>query len=302
MKYFIMTAGSLPEQDYCWWEIVKSEVKSDTDDLSSVGIDKLSDWLDGDPGSVSVLLGRGNADLPSLVLLITELPTDRRDLQRRIIRNSLICIAENELENELENDECIIRQLAATVLVDHQLLARALDAVLTENKTPSTKDSWFSFDDKRWKKFIYKDLANITKQLKKDSKNQQQSEHKLTKLSFRIANDSDDKRKEISAYLLDDLLNDFPDNLKIILIITNFKEPKFYLEHTNNIGIGAVLIGENMNIDIVAPAFNLTKNAGWWEKSGNGSFLSRIPKKVLEKPLSTFSETKNKIMEKLKFW
>lgn len=278
MKYFVMSAGSLPERDYRWWEIVKSRVvKLDSDGLPSIGNLKLSDWLGGDPSSVSVLLGRSNTDPPSLVLLITELPTDRRDHQRRVIRNSLICVA----ENESVDDEHIIRRLAAIVLVEHLTLAKILDGILTENRTPATKDDcWFNFDDKRWKEFIDKDLISIIKKQKNNNEKQQQSEHKWTELSFRIANDSHDRRKEISAYLLDFLVNSFPDDLEIILIVTKFKDPIFYLEHTNNFGIGAVLIGENMNISAIAHDFNLTENSGWWKKNESGNFVRKGFQKV----------------------
>lgn len=278
MKYFVMSAGSLPERDYRWWGIVKSGVvKLDSDGLPSIGNLKLSDWLGGDPSSISVLLGRSNADPPSLVLLITELPTDRRDHQRRVIRNSFICVA----ENQSADDEHIIRRLAAIVLVEHLTLAKVLDEVLTENRTPATKDDWFNFDDKRWKKFVDKDLISIIKKQKNNNEKQQQGEHKWTELSFRIANDSHDRRKEISAYLLDFLVNSFPDDLEIILIVTKFKDPRFYLEHTNNFGIGAVLIGENMNISTIAHDFNLTENSGWWEKNESGKF-----KKLMDKGIS----------------
>lgn len=216
MQYFFMTAGSLSERDYNWWKYTGHSLeKVMPDELPQLKIEPhyFTDWLDGDSTNFSLFLGRNTEN--QLFLVICNLETKRWDHQRRKIRNSIVLIS--------EEDERIVRHLAAAAL-DNSLqeeIAKALDQSLKEN-TDATK-GWLQFDSKQWENFLKSD----------ELKNQVfsvVSEEKCKKVC--ISNDTKENREFVRSVLL--AQDSLPDKV-ILVVVTGFKESKFYMEQANEI-------------------------------------------------------------------
>lgn len=229
MNYYLMSAGSLPNQDYRWWQITDNDnlMPAEPPLIQELTTPKgqLSDWLDDE--GVSILLGQCEK-LPGL--LITSLTTSRGDYQQRPIRNYFGCQATSL------DDELAVRALTASALADHQILAEALDrAVTTKAKSKSiSSDPGFKFSWQIWEDALHEIFRAQIKG------NTSQNSIKIAKkwgnnLRFRIAKDSYSKRKELIDYLLSDELP-LPENLKIILLTTRYKESDFFWEHRGEIG------------------------------------------------------------------
>ena len=221
MQYYFLIAGSHHQQDYRWWKASDDKNRLDEVNLFDIPTIKklgLNEWLDGDSSGISLILGRRQS---KLLLFITNLPTKRKDYQRRTIKNSLLCIAEPSSKNE----ERTLRQLASAVLLDAKKVADALDDSLKED------GEGFTFDLNAWTEFL--SSAEITKQ--RPSINQRLL---LTdgwdKLHFCIAKDCSERRQEVRSYLLSEI--EFPENLAIIFLLTRYKESEFYDENSDYIG------------------------------------------------------------------
>lgn len=225
MKYFFMTAGSLPQRDYLWWHFIASGqplINADRIDLPHIEpFSDLNEWLDGDPGNSSLILGRDN----HVFLLLTDLPTTRQDYQRRTIRNSVIFVSENDA------DEKTIRHLAAAVIESIKSISDALNQALEEN-TESTATDWFSFDQHYWERNFLPNSAIFAQKLPFDNDINQF----WRKLEFNIAGDTEEKKQEIRAYLLNNDIS-LPEESKIFVLVTKYKDPKFYFRNANKLGL-----------------------------------------------------------------
>lgn len=226
MKYFFMTAGFLPQRDYVWWKFFSHEKTLKNAERSDLPQFKpfsdLNDWLDGDPGSSSLILGRDE----HVFLLITDLPTTRQDYQRRIIRNSVVFVSENK------NDEKTIRYLASAAIDSIKPISDALDKALQEN-TESRVSNWINFDEKFWEREFLNKLKIFDQKIPfyaYEDKN-----FFWQTLDFSIVKYSEEKKQEIRAYLLSDI--DFPQKSKIFILITKNKDPKFYFDNSNQLGL-----------------------------------------------------------------
>lgn len=229
MNYYLMSAGSLPNQDYRWWQVTDGGGLTSAEPplihWLAAPKGQLSDWLDDE--GVSILLGQYEG-LPGL--LITSLPTSRCDYQQRPIRNYFGCQATSS------DDELAIRSLAANTLANYRILGEALDRVVTAKakSTAISGDPGFKFDWQQWESALH-DIFRLQIQ-----KNISQDFVKTAKkwgrqLRFRIAKDSPSKRKELIDYLLTDDLP-LPTNLKVVLLATRYKESAFFWSRCNEIG------------------------------------------------------------------
>jgi len=232
MNYYLMSAGSLPNQDYRWWQFSEDEklMPADPPLIRQLAgpTGQLSDWLDDE--GVSILLGQCKK-LPGL--LITSLPTGRCDYQQRPIRNYFGCQATSP------DEQLAIRTLTASALADYRMIGDALDqAVTTKAKSKAvSSDPGFKFDWQQWENALHH-LFSV--QIQDDHSSEPINEAKKwgRRLRFRIAKDSWSRRKELIQYLLNDDLP-LPKHLTIILLATRYKESAFFW--ANHHKIGAVL-------------------------------------------------------------
>ncbi|MBB1075133.1 hypothetical protein HUU62_12010 [Rhodoferax sp. 4810] len=220
MKYFFMTAGAFAQCDYQWWQLLdgqKNLIEVNASDLPSIQpFTSLDAWLDGDPSSYSLLLWH-NAD--NLFLFLSNLPTRRQDYQQRFIRNSVILFSENEKEM------AIIRYLTVKAIELPLEVASVLDETLTESDiTKTSEKSWFCFNLNIWQRYVENIQIGTYKKPERD----------WDKLDFRIAKDTDDRRKDICSYLAKQ--SDFSKQPEILVLITKYKSPDFYFEHYQKFG------------------------------------------------------------------
>ena len=212
MKYFFMTAGFLPQRDYVWWKFISHEKplkNAERSDLPQIEpFSDLNDWLDGDPGSSSLILGRDE----HVFLLLTDLPTTRQDYQRRIIRNSVVFVSENQ------DDEKTIRYLASAAIDSIKPISDALNKALQEN-TESSVSNWINFDEKSWEREFLNDLKIFDQKIPFYA--YEDKTFFWQTLEFNIVKYSEEKKQEIRAYLLSDI--DFPQKSKIFILITKNK-------------------------------------------------------------------------------
>ena len=131
MQYYFMTAGSSTERDYAWWKNLKGvSERATSDDLPRLNIKSypnFTDWLDGDPTNFSLLLANNMDD--RLFLVISNLETQRRDHQQRMIRNSIVLVSDGS------EDERRILLLLAAASLDKTLvkeIADVLEQALTD--------------------------------------------------------------------------------------------------------------------------------------------------------------------------
>lgn len=228
MNYYLMSAGSLPNQDYRWWQLTDDEKLMPADPpliRQLVGLTgQLSDWLDDE--GVSILLGQCGK-LPGL--LITSLPTRRCDYQQRPIRNYFGCQATSP------DEQSALRTLTAGALADCRMIGDALDHVVTtkaKSKAVSS-DPGFKFDWQQWENALHH-LLNV--QIPEDHADGMHEVRQWgRRLRFRIAKDSLSRRKELIQYLLHDDLP-LPKHLTIILLATRYKESAFFWAQHRKIG------------------------------------------------------------------
>ena len=229
MNYYLMSAGSLPNQDYRWWQLTDGDQLTPADppliQQLAAPTGQLSDWLDDE--GVSILLGQ-YGKLPGL--LITSLPTSRCDYQQRPIRNYFGCQATSP------DEQLALRTLTASALADYRMIGDALDqAVTTKAKSKAvSSDPGFRFDGHQWENALH-NLFNL--HIQEDHAGSAMNEVKQwgRRLRFRIAKDSPSRRKELIHYLLnDDLL--LPRHLTIILLATRYKESAFFWAHHRKVG------------------------------------------------------------------
>lgn len=229
MNYYLMSAGSLPNQDYRWWQVAEGGGLAPAEppliQQLTAPKGRLSDWLDDE--GVSILLGQCE-ELPGL--LITSLPTRRCDYQQRPIRNYFGCQATSP------DDRLTVRALTASVLADSQVLGEALDRAVTAKvkSMAISSDPGFRFDWQQWESALH-EVFRLQIQASTPQNSAKMAKRWGHHLRFRIARDSLSRRKELIDYLLSDALP-LPTNLKVILLTTRYKESAFFWSHHGEIG------------------------------------------------------------------